>query len=524
MFHGQSSTGHGAGWFNSSVVGACLLMWLTAAPAAWGQFRDLVDRVPRTANAVLILNMDKVKGSAMGQREGWAKKFEEAFVAGLSRVPPQATRYILAADIDFELMQPSWEVAIVDLDVPQSVQAFVKVRGGVADTIEELPAAALRNNVYLIQFGPTTIGGMGPANRQAVVRWIRQVQDPQRPPLSPYLQQAAGYSDDAGTDIILAIDLTGVYAWEAVAAYVKGKEPMLKAAGSDVRTVTNLLASVQGLRMGVRIADSANGSLVVDFTQPVTIPAPLAKQLLLGALSDAGMKIGDIGNWEAKVKDHTVSLVGYLSLPGLRRISSLIDSPAPSESQAELTRPDAPKADPVEAQVAATLQHYRAVQTLFTDLKHEMDDLNNLNQSAVWFDKYAKKIENMPILNVDEEMLAYSAYVARQLRNASAAVRTMGIRGGMRQSQITGGSTLPYNVSAYGYGSYGPFSGYAGFGATASYDPMADVRGTTAARRVVANEEKGIMANDVRTIQDQLNQATADIRRKMTLKYKVEFK
>jgi hypothetical protein len=402
---------------------------------------------------------------------------------------------------------------------PLSQDDIIKQRRGIPDTVEKLPAVALSNNVYLVQFTPTTLGAMGPGNRQAVVRWVREIQSPSRRALSPYLEKAASYSDDAGTEIIMAIDLDGVFAWERVAKYAAKKEKLLQEANADVRTLTKLLADIQGVRVGIRIGERPAGKVTVDFSQKVTLPAPLAKRLLLTGLADVGLRISDLDEWNVTVKDTTLSLDGTLSLPGLRRLLSLVDSPAASESGAAASS----SADPKSVMLEATLAHYKSVTSLVKDLKESMQDLSSLANSVVYFDKYAKKIENLPILNADEEMLAFSAWVARQVRDAAGAVRTMGIRSGEREAH-TFGTLGPTAVAAYGAGAYGPYGGYGGaWGVQYVYDPMSEVKGTAAARRVVRSEEKAIMASDVHTIRDQLLRANADIRRRMTAKYQVEF-
>jgi hypothetical protein len=195
----------------STFLAALISLWLVMAPPARAEFRELADRIPRTANAVVLLNMDKAKQSALGKLQGWSNKVEQAFASGISRVPPQATRFVLAAELDFVTMQPTWEVAVANLAQPLTIDEIVKLRGGIPDVVESLPAVALPHNAYLVQFAPTTLGAMGPANRQAVVRWVREVQAESPRALSPYLQQAVGYSDDAGTEIIMGIDLDGVF-------------------------------------------------------------------------------------------------------------------------------------------------------------------------------------------------------------------------------------------------------------------------------------------------------------------------
>jgi hypothetical protein len=53
---------------------------------------------------VALLNISKVVNSPMGVREGWKKKIDKSFKAGLIRVPPQATNYVIASHLDFEFM------------------------------------------------------------------------------------------------------------------------------------------------------------------------------------------------------------------------------------------------------------------------------------------------------------------------------------------------------------------------------------------------------------------------------------
>ena len=74
------------------------------------------------------------------------------------------------------------------------------------------------------------------------------------------------------------------------------------------------------------------------------------------------------------------------------------------------------------------------------DLKKDMKDAANLAVTARFFDKYAKRIERLPILNVDEELLDYSAFVASQFRGAAGSVRGMGIQSNVRESQIISSS------------------------------------------------------------------------------------
>ena len=487
--------------------------------AASGQFRELVDRVPSSANAVVILSLEKAKVSPMGVKLSWDKRIEEAFVSGLSRVPPQATRFVLASQLDFEVMEPIWEVAIVDMNASPSMDQILKRRGGTPDTIEGLPAAALPNDTCILQFGPQTLGAMAPANRQAVVRWVREIQSASRIPLSPYLQKAAGYSDEAGTEIIMAIDLDGVFPLERVVQYLKTKEESLKQWQTDLRSLAPVLQSLEGIRVGIRTGEKPFGKITVDFGESTEAMAAFAKPLLLQALADGGAKLDELEGWQAEVKGSTISLQGNLTPDGLRRILSLVNSPAPSHSVAK--EPEgfvSPGETASKAQ--ASLAHFHAVTAMADDLKKDMRDSKSLAQTQLWFDKYAKKIERLPMLNVDPELLDYSAYVADQLRAAAGSVRTMGIRSNVRESQTTSSAPAYYDENGYRYGyGYGYGYGYANPHTAA----RAELRAVGSERRQIRSQERGMMATDVQTMRADIIQKTAEIRRKMTERYKLEF-
>src|SRR5687768_8687734 len=91
---------------------SCVVLLLSSGASAQTQFQSLLDRVPHSANAVTILNVEKAKQSPTGLKEGLAEKLDKAFRDGLIRVPPSAARFVLAAEVDLEFMSPIWEAAV----------------------------------------------------------------------------------------------------------------------------------------------------------------------------------------------------------------------------------------------------------------------------------------------------------------------------------------------------------------------------------------------------------------------------
>ena len=499
------------------VTALAALLVSSRGSMAADDFQQLVDQIPRSANAVVLLDMEAAKSSPMGLKNDWKTKIESTFEAGLIRVPPKAARFVLASQIDLEFMEPLWEVAIMDFNEQFSMEQIAKVRGGTLDTIENLPALVMSNDTYLVQLGPQTLGVMGPANRQAVVRWIREVRRPSPPPLSPYLQKAASFSDNTGSQIIMAVDLDGALSFERVAKYLKSKEKRLEQWQADRMQLTKLISNVRGIRIGVRIGEEPSAKIAVDFHQDALSLSSFIKPLLLQVLSDLGASINELQSWTAAARGNEISLSGKLTSGGLRRLMSVIESPVTNDNVVNAKETVSPGSLP-DLQIKVSQEHFHAVVRMFRDLKGDMRNSKNLASNSLWFDKYARRIERLPILNVDEDLLNYSAFVANSMRQAALSVRTMGIQSNVRQKQIISSSAGYGYVSSYRHGRYGSYGGYG-----VANNPVAEAKGIYAERRVVRAEEKASMATDVQQIRQDVISATTDIRRKMTQKYQVEF-
>jgi len=497
----------------------CVLTWVAPARAE-NEFKLLANRLPRSTNALVLLDVEGAIHSPLGEYEGWSKDLEKAFNAGITRVPPNAKRFVLGAEIDFEYMKPIWEAAALEMSTPISLSQVIKKRNGTSDTIESFAAVALPEDAYLIQFDEHTLGGIGPANRKLAVNWMRDMKEGLK--LTPYLQKAANFSDNSGSEVIVALDLYGAFSLERIVAYLKQK-PAIKEGDANIQRAAKFLASVQGVRLGIRLSNPPVAAVAIDCEQKCELEPQAAKDALLQVLADGGVLLDEMRDWKCTIKEHEVSLSGKLTKDGLRRVLSLVDSPTssnktsadPTESKSES---NSKTSTPQSLMAEKTKQHYQTVLEMFDDLKKDLKTIDNLSVNATYFDRYAKRIERLPLLNVDPVMLDYSSYIAASLRAASGNVRTMGIRGGSRQAQVDS-SDVPYSYS------YGYRSGWDGTTAWAvPYTSDAgQLQAVSQERRKIRAEEKGIAATDIHKIRDNMIDATTKVRRTMTEKYQIEF-
>lgn len=522
----------------SVMLGAAVVL-VVAGPVA-AQFRELAARVPNTANALVLLNVEKILQSPKAVAEGWKEKFDKAFEAGLTRMPPKTVRFVIASQIDFESMKPRWEAAVADFAAVPSMEVIANAREGTQDKIGAVPAIVLPTDAFVLHLAEKTLGAISPANRQEATRWIRQLSDPQSAKLSQYLQKGASYSDTAGTEIIMVLDLDGVFPPDRVLKYLKGKKALDASAG-DRDELAKLIADMQGLRVGIRIGEKLSGKVTLDFDGETAKAEPFLKGIVLEALADAGMRIEDLDAWTPEAKGTTFSLSGELTSSGLRKLLSIAEAPASGEpaenappAKASTPEPASP-GDLAANQGKSTLRYFQSVTKFLGDLKGDMRDMKTMGQSAVWCDKYARKIEKLPMLGVDPDMLDYGKFVATSLRGGALDTRQTTIQAGAMKYEVGAGSQsgigtgydasyyggYGYGRGVYGGGWYG--GGRAGGAAAVHNAARQELRAESQQRRILRNQAQASVAGDLQSIKAQIVQVTNDVRRTMTERYKLEF-
>jgi hypothetical protein len=188
-----------------------------------------------------------------------------------------------------------------------------------------------------------------------------------------------------------------------------------------------------------------------------------------------------------------------------------VQEPSPGQQVTSPSQRD-PKAYP-------TYDHFKATEVLVADLrKTNNSQLGSSGQCALWYDRYAKKIDQLPILNVDPELLDFTAELAVSLRGLAGSYRQVGLQSAQYSANPTSGW-----VGA-STGSYAYAGGY-GYGA-AAYRPgrWAVAKETGPSERSTAQRLGRAQASQVRSEKFQaLDEGMAKMRRSLTEKYGLEF-
>jgi hypothetical protein len=467
---------------------------------------------------LILIDADKLFGSPLADKERWAARRKAAFESGISALPPDASAVVMAAQMDFESGVNHWELALTRFSQGRDVATAAKRFGGSLDTISDRAVAKLPSNHYVVQISPTLLGSHMPATRQDVARWLAATDKTNlTASMSPYLTTAYGYAAKVGTPIVMAVDLGGVVS-ATEAAERLAQFPGLADKKELIAPLAKLAGSLQGATLGITVGESALGAIRVDFAESPEAYSAVLKPILIEALRRHGAMVDDFESWQPSVQGNAFMLKGPLSTAGARRVLSVLElPPALGHALEEMALSPTGSGGANPSQL-----YFQAITALIDDLreKPKKDGVQTMGQAALWYSKYARKIDQLPILGVDPTLLNFGADIAGGLRDAESALRGVGMRTSVRtvNSDASGSPTVSYGSTynqGYGYG----------FGATNySYFNMRSgdrVQGQQNA--AIRMQERVSGAETVRTIWKNIDEATAMVRREMTQKYEVEF-
>jgi len=500
---------------------ACVSLLSVAAlvSKAHAQLDNLASRIPADANCLVIMDVDKILASPAANDGDWKRKVKAAHAAGMTLIPPGTNKAIYASQIDLEYFATIWQSVILQVNAAPSAEVVAKRTSGTVDQIGTLQAVRLPQDAFVVLFPNKVYGVMAPANRQACGRWVSMVASRKEPVLSPYLSEAYKYANDAGTPIILALDVEGALSEAEIASRVEDRWEEAGLQGkANPADVAKTLAGLRGLTLGITLRDKPFGKIKMDFTTDVEPLADVAKPLFLHVLDHRGLTIEEFEDWKYVVKGKQVTLEGFFTKDGLRRIFSVFDRPPafseaekPEDSQ-EVPAGQSPgeQLTPEQSAAQATLSYFTEMADLVKDLKRTKNSSSNYSSGSIaqWCKNYARKIDRLPILNVDPEMLDFGNGLSQTLSQASMALKT-----GNSQGAIAAMNVGPY----YNFYSAGSIYG------TYRYGYVEDVRSEMSEKAKVKRASRSQSMMAARQILDTIEPALQDIRRKMTEKYQIEF-
>jgi hypothetical protein len=263
------------------------------------------------------------------------------------------------------------------------------------------------------------------------------------------------------------------------------------------------------------------GTLSVDFTDSPQAFAAVLKPIILTALGEMGLLLDDVNNWQGSVPGKTFTLQGPVTDGGLRRVLSIIEP-----YLADLTE-GSPGGDPKQVMGETSQRYLRAVTTLLNDLRAQYTNVRTIDQSGAWFDRYATKIDALPTLNVDPDLVQYALSLSAKMRSLSASLRGIPLANSVLDQHRTSQTVVIPGQWQGGHtwnGWGGWWGGWGGVGWQSSYRP-GSVWHQDNYREIWAKQRENVArgANDRKALWTMIDDDTAAIRAKLTQRYGLSF-
>jgi hypothetical protein len=390
--------------------------------------------------------------------------------------------------------------------VPVKLETLAAREGGYVETIENTPVAWTPRGFYLFDFPGNLLGFASPTERKALVGWFRSALFKPRD-FPPGFADRAIFRADAGAQVVLAFDLADTVSPKMVEPWLNAID-VIRKTKTDASLLAPRLASVKSAFLVVKVDQGIEGNLRIDFGRDVDYTAQVARQLILDVLEDYGADLPEMKTWTLDFDKKTaVEMRGRLSEESVRKVLSMANPPRLSPDHPSLSRTAAsaeaksePKTATPDSQsqpdpVRASQGYFRSVASLIEGLKGT--DRPTYRSTKLWYDRYAKQIEELPILSVDKELLDWGSLVSRTLREMSSGINHSA-------------KNQTYALASSSSGNYGGYGAY--YANSRAYD-----------QSVIKKQSDAMLSVDLDKRWQALETSVSDVRRKMVEKYKVDF-
>ncbi|MBX9622284.1 MAG: hypothetical protein K2X82_00565 [Gemmataceae bacterium] len=499
------------------AVAAVVLMTAAAgsAPAA-DAVADLLGWVPARANSALMIDVDALYRSEVAKKGKWGT--DGLPTTGLDSLPASAARVVVAGQTA-PGGGPAWEVTVVAPKKRFSEAELAKKYAGTREVIAGRPVFLTKRHGYLTVLPSGAAGAFQPPSRQDAGRWLREATGKVPAGFSPYIRAAAAA---VGPDapVVLAVDTTDVFDPGLVKDRL-AKADALKGKAADLGALADLFAGLKGVTLTVRAGDALAGELRLDFGGPAAPLAAVGKPLLLEVLARMGVKADEMDGWAFAVKGEVATLGGPLT----QDAADLLLSPYLRPSASALDDDQPAGTDTKDAKAEASVKYFKAVVKISNDTRNSKN--SSFEQLAFRFNNAARRVDDMPMLNVDDELLDWGAAMATTFRTLGVAASSTGglislAETNKSMSMVTTPNYYTWGGAGGGVGYWGPYGGAWGAAvptgaySTAVVDNYSQINNMTA----LTNQKE--MENRMKTW-DTIKTATTTVRRKMVKKYGVEF-
>ncbi len=469
---------------------------------------ESISKMPSDANAVLVVNVQQIRSSQVAKTEGWFESLAQQFQSGMGFIPSGSDLFVVAANVDQRTLDPKWTVALMRIEAQPIYDSIRKTRQGTPDEALGQAFTELPNNMYVFPMNDQLLASYSPAERQHFVHWLRQLKTDQTLDHS-YLQQTVFEAANLGNQLIFAVDLEHAYSQMQIFEDVRDSEFLTKQ-NIDAKTFAKLASSVTGFSLRAMVRDKIQVEIQVDFAEDISSIEPVAHDLVLQILDNGGVAVPESIQWRPEIVEQSIRVGGTISTSSFRRVISLLDAPE-HDLTVDTTTAEYRSiySDPAEI----TKHYFDSLCSLIDDLRNYRTADRNFVTNAIWFEKFADRIERLPTHNVDESVLAFSDDVVKAFIESATKLRLYGEQAKTESSRLWAGRGGGLGGGDFGTLTYTRYRRWGrSYGGTGLFE-----------RRYATQKIAAAAADEITLEFEQLLLQIQQLKRQLTAKYDLDF-
>ena len=196
--------------------------------------------------------------------------------------------------------------------------------------------------------------------------------------------------------------------------------------------LTKVLTSAKGVTLTMEATDRLHGKIRLDLGESPTPIKDVARALIIEVLEKRGLLLDEMKDWRLLVEVKAISLEGRMSSKGLKTLTEMIPFPIDTvdlkqagSKQGESANGSPSPSSPGDAKLTASKKYFERITERLRDLRVEVKGAQKAKFAQKMLSDASHEIDRLPVLNVDEELLAYGAGVSSSLRGMREPVEVM---------------------------------------------------------------------------------------------------
>lgn len=476
---------------------------------------EMAKSLPGNINAVMSVDVKAIKESDLGKKEGWGTSYAGKVASGLIFIPDGANVVLLGAAMDYDTFHPRETALLVSMDHVPDVSIIREITGGSMDEILDTPVIETQDDRYIVRLNDHMALGLRPAMRPYLTNWLKDLKQDKKARVKDYLEEGLAYSD-LGTEIIAAFNLEHAISRNRIYDRIKDNE-LLKEQAKDPREVARLFTSARGFTLGVTVTDKVFGAVVIDFAEDISSLHDITRPLALGVLARAGIELPEFEGWELEATANRIRIFGDMSTASMRKVLSVVD--APQHTTTAFASSESVRDSEYHTPATVNKNYFDAIDSFLADLEPKTGTQFSYTTNANWMKTYAEKIDSLPLLNIDPELLNYGNEVSQTLRDASLLLIQTREDSKTRYKQLIAsgsrrGGDFGYAVTRHGRYGYGKAYGYRRWGNGGDGSRM---------RRYAMQQEQSDVVKEIAAMFEKMATSRREVRQSMAQKYQIEF-